>query len=64
MPLRVEIWLRIIPQKEADLFLRLLPMFFIRGLKPSLLRFWHWVSPGGYRPERHYMRGLPRQTAN
>lgn len=38
-------------------------MFRVRNLKLSLRRFWNWVTPAGYRPERHYMRGLPRETA-
>jgi hypothetical protein len=39
-------------------------MFSVRGLKSSLRHVWQWLSPSGYRPERHYMRGLPRRAAN
>jgi hypothetical protein len=38
-------------------------MFCARNLKLSLRRFWQWVTPRGYRPERRYMRGLPRESA-
>jgi hypothetical protein len=39
-------------------------MFFPSAFKRRLLGFWRWAAPGGYRPERHYMRGANRPAVN
>jgi hypothetical protein len=38
-------------------------MFMFAVFKRGLLRFWQRVTPGGYRPERRYMRGANSPAA-